>query len=103
MAEIKWAYDATEGSFSPLPASPFLLPALGLICLFPIIEKMMDEARKNPRPCNIDKEKYKRYKERFHYLIQKESKHNGLDDNETLELHSLMNPPWADPNELWTY
>lgn len=103
MSEIKWAYDESTGSFSALPASPFLLPALGFLCLLPLLEKLIEEGQKNPRPCNIDLRTYNEYKWSYLELNRKKIYGGGLTDQEHLELEALMRPPWAEPGELWTY
>lgn len=105
MSEIKWAYDSQTGSFSALPASPWLLPALGLICLAPIAEKMLEEAAKNPEPVpnTFDPVAYQQNKQEYHALINKQVSSVGLTLDEEMRLNSIMRPPWAKPGELWTY
>ncbi|MFZ9365816.1 MAG: hypothetical protein ACO253_07995 [Burkholderiaceae bacterium] len=105
MSEIKWAYDTETGSFSALPASPWLLPALGLFLLAPIAQKIAEEAAKDPRPLGdkFDPGAYMQNKLNYHHLTRKKASPEGLTLQEELELISIMNPPWAEPGELWTY
>jgi hypothetical protein len=105
MSEIKWSYDAQTGSFSALPASPWLLPALGLICLAPIAEKMLEEAAKKPEPISdaFDPVAYQKNKQLYHELIHKQASSVGLTQHEEMQLLNVMRPPWATGGELWTY
>lgn len=105
MSEIKWSYDAQTGSFSALPASPWLLPALGLVCLAPIAEKILEEAAKKPEPVpNVfDPILYQKNKQLYHELINKQASPVGLTQDEEMQLLSIMRPPWATGGELWTY
>lgn len=105
MSEIKWAYDSQTGGFSALPASPWLLPALGLLCLAPIAQKLVEEGLKDPQPAgnDFDPALYLEYKQTYHDLVQKQFSPDGLTMQEELQMLSIMNPPWAEPGERWTY
>jgi hypothetical protein len=105
MSEIKWSYDAETGSFSALPASPWLLPALGLLCLAPIAQKIAEEAAKDPKPVNakFDPIVYLENKQLYHELVNKQASPVGLTQHEEMQLLSIMRPPWATGGELWTY
>lgn len=105
MPEIKWAYDENTGTFSALPASSFLLPALGLLCLAPLIERALDKINENPRPLpnGFNYDLFCRYQQRYKELAKKRAIQGELTDQEYIEWHQLMRPPWAEPGELWTY
>lgn len=105
MSEIKWAYDSETGSFSALPASPWLLPALGLLCLAPIAQKIAEEAQKDVQPTgnSFDPVLYLEYKQTYHDLVRKQFSADGLTMQEEMQMISVMNPPWAEPGEVWTY
>lgn len=104
MSEIKWAYDESTGSFSALPASNFLLAAIGFICLLPLIEQGYWHHITRPKPCpNIDKELWAHYAERYKHLFHKMSNDIELTLPEKLEWAKITRPPWAKPGENWTY
>lgn len=104
MSEIKWAYDQQTGSFSALPASAFLLPAIILASLLPFIEKCYSKQKFKPRPLpvNFDKELYQKFATRYKELKLKQSK-TALTIREELELYRLTKPPWSKPGEYWHY
>lgn len=105
MSEIKWAYDSETGGFSALPASPWLLPALGLLCLAPIAQRIVEEGQKDPKPAgkDFDPVLYLEYKLTYRSLVQKQFSCQGLTTEEEMQMISIMNPPWAEPGEVWTY
>lgn len=103
MSQIKWAYDESTGGFSALPASPFLLPVLGLVCLAPLLDKLLEAGQRNPQPCDANPGMYERYKQEYHRLAAKQLSANGLEDGDLSKMHRLMFPPWATPGEVWTY
>lgn len=104
MTNIFYAYDSQTGSFSALPASPWLLPAMGAFALLAAYQKcklskacVIGEA---PEINPIIRDIYtKRYKE----LIHKKHWGGGLEFNESIELQKIQHPPWAEPGEIWTY
>jgi hypothetical protein len=105
MSEIKWAYDSNTGSFSALPASPFLLVALGALALLPLLEKayMIQKNKPVPMPADFDWKLHSEYKERYKYLQAKKESGQQLDFAEMIELNNIKHPPWAKGGELWTY
>jgi hypothetical protein len=104
MTNIFYAYDSQTGSFSALPASPWLLPAMGAFALLAAYQKyklsrpsIIGEA---PEISPVIRDIYgKRYRE----LIHKKHWQGGLDFRESIELQNIQNPPWAEPGEVWTY
>jgi hypothetical protein len=104
MSEIKWAYDEQTGTFSALPASIFLLPAILLAACLPFAEKAYNKYKYRPEslPDNFDKKLHDRYAVRYKQLKAKQ-RQTELTLNERLELHSLTKPPWSKPGEYWHY
>lgn len=107
MANIWWAYDEDNGSFSALPASPLLLPALGLFFLMAVFDKMGNGENAGKVTGNTDRvleygplfeENKARFKELIAIIRQRE-----LNEDETAELYKIQHPPWAEPGEVWTY
>lgn len=105
MSEIKWAYSVENGSISALPASPWLLPALGLICLAPLVAKIVEQAERAPKPLpeDFDPIMFNNYREVYRDLMHKKQSGIELSMEERLTLQNISNPPWASPGEVWTY
>lgn len=105
MSQIKWAYDESTGSFSALPASPWLLPVLGLMCLAPLIEYIWEKADNAPKPlpADFDYKLHAKYKDIYLELKHKEKQQGYLDSWDRNRLVEVQNPPWALPGEIWTY
>ena len=104
MSEIKWAYNEGTGSFSALPASNFLLLAIGFICLLPLLEKGYWEHKRKPKPCpNIDANLHKVYAERYKELLPKYIAGDSFTVEEYLDWKNIQHPPWAEPGETWAY
>lgn len=107
MANIWWAYDEDNGSFSALPASPLLLPAIGAFFLLAVFDKMAEDNRSKKilKPAcemNIDRTLYDSNKKRYHELLAVIRK-RPLNEDEESEMYRLAHPPWSDPGEVWTY
>ena len=107
MANIWWAYDEDNGSFSALPASPLLLPALGLFFLMAVFDKMSngENAGKVTGSANRVLEYgplFEQNKARFNQLLAI-MRRRELNEDETAELYKIQHPPWAEPGEVWTY
>jgi hypothetical protein len=107
MANIWWAYDEEKSGFSALPASPLLLPALGIFFLFAIFDKMAEDGRskeilKPAHEMNIDRALHQEYKEKYYKLLDIMRK-RPLTEDENSQLYQLQHPPWADGYEVWTY
>ncbi|MGA1073398.1 MAG: hypothetical protein ACO3S3_12115 [Pseudohongiellaceae bacterium] len=104
MANIWWAYDENNGSFSALPASPVLLPAIGLFLLLAAFDKMNSGPKVIGKTDALTKypELFEANKTRFHELLVI-MKRRPLTSDETAELYKIQHPPWADPGEVWTY
>lgn len=107
MVNIWWAYDENNGSFSALPASPLLLPALGLFFLMAVFDKMSSENNGGKVIGRADKvlnygPLFEQNKVRFKQLCDIIRKRE-LSEDERSELYQLQHPPWAEPGEIWTY
>lgn len=107
MANIWWAYDEDNGSFSALPASPLLLPALGLFFLLAAFDKMSNGENAGKVIGNTDRvlehgPLFEQNKVRFGELIAI-MRRRELNEDETAELYKIQHPPWGKPGEVWTY
>ena len=107
MANIWWAYDESNGSFSALPASPLLLPALGLFFLLAVFDSMSNGESAGRITGDTDRvleygPLFEQNKVRFEELLAI-MRQRPLDDNETAELYKIQHPPWATTGEVWTY
>ena len=104
MANLWWAYDENNGNFSALPASPVLLPAIGLFFLLAVFDKMNSGPKVIGKTDAISKhgELFEANKTRFYELIAI-MRRRPLTDDERTELYKIQHPPWADPGEVWTY
>lgn len=107
MANIFWSYDESKGSFSALPASPLLLPVLGIFLLLALFDKTAEDGRskkilKPAHEMNIDRALHQEYKERYYKMLEIMRK-RPLNEDEQSEMYQLVHPPWADGYEVWTY
>lgn len=107
MANIWWSYDESKGSFSALPASPLLLPALGIFLLLAFFDKMAEDGRSKKilKPAcemNIDRTLYDSNKKRYHEMLEILKKRQFNEDEDS-EMYRLAHPPWSEPGEVWTY
>jgi hypothetical protein len=106
MSEIKWAYDSKTGSFSALPASPFLLLAIGAIVLLPLLEEAYYKNKFKPVPhaSNFDPILHEQYRRRWKQLNDKKAAGAQLTWEEIAEISQMQNPPWRQPEDsLYTY
>lgn len=107
MANIWWAYDESNSSFSALPASPLLLPALGLFFLLAVFDRLTEadkskEVTKLARDLKIDRTLFDSNKKRYYELLEV-IKVRPLNDDEESEVYRLCHPPWSESGETWTY
>ena len=107
MANIWWAYDEDNGSFSALPASPLLLPAIGLFFLLAMFDKMSNGENAGKVTGSASRvleygPLFEQNKARFNQLLAI-MRRRELSEDERSELHRIQHPPWAEPGELWTY
>jgi len=107
MANIWWAYDESEGSFSALPASPLLLPALGFFFLLAVFDEIAEKGRskqitKPAAELKVDRTLFDSNKQRYRELLNV-IKVRPLNEDEESEMYRLSHPPWAEPGEVWTY
>lgn len=108
--EIKYVYESTNGSISPLPASPLLVPSLlllGFIAPFYKAKYIQEDTQAPSRP--IDAELHEKYRVRWLELRAKRnalmncSPSRDLPTKEWNELRRLENPPWRLQYEHWSY
>jgi hypothetical protein len=106
MSQILWGYDDTNKSFSPFPASPFLLPVMGILAFAglcaQIAKHLPEEIETTPAP-EINTTLLEFYRQRYKELTSKKTCGIELNQQERLELLAIKNPPWAKPGETWTY
>lgn len=106
MRRVLWGYDESTGDISTLPASPWLLPALGLLAFATLLERTGFLSENGPvsLPAGFNEKEWRENSERYHYLVDKEFSGEGLTISEQYELtNKLPHPSWAQPGEYWTY
>jgi hypothetical protein len=104
---IWWAYDDSSGTFSPLPASPLLLPAIGLFFLLAVYDRMRHKWQSGKilataNQLGVDNTTIGEYRKRYNELLSI-MMYRNLDEDEQSEMHQLEHPPWAEPGEVWSY
>jgi hypothetical protein len=107
MANIWWAYDENNSSFSALPASPLLLPAIGLFFLLAVFDRMAERDRgkqiiKPASELKVDRTLFSSNKQRYCEMLEILKVRPFTEDEES-EMYRLEHPPWSDPGESWTY
>lgn len=104
MANIWWAYDEGNGSFSALPASPLLLPCMGLFFLLAVFDRINSGPKVigTTNAASEHGELFEANRLRFNELIAV-LKYRALTEDEAAELYRIQHPPWAAPGEVWTY
>lgn len=104
MSNIWWAYDESSGSFSALPASPALLPALGVFFLAAVFSAGKEKPRviETYPDGNPYMGEHLANKPRYDELINIMG-YRELTDKEQSELHRLKHPRWAKDGEVWCY
>lgn len=104
MTNIFYSYDSQTGSFSALPASPWLLPAMGAFALLAAYQKykLSQPSIIGVAPC-INPIIRDIYSKRYGELINKKHWGGGLTFEESIELRNIQYPPWAEPGEIWSY
>lgn len=107
---LLYSYDQESSTISPLPASPYLIPAVigyGLLWLIGLAfdsskRYLLGVKEKITETRGIDYETWKVYRDQYIYLIKKREEY-GLTAAEIRELNSIQHPPWAQADEIWTY
>lgn len=105
---LLYSYDEGDGKISPLPASPYLVPAILAYCLLWLGSLTSRYIRGNTGPENLtntrglEYQTWKIYRDRYIFLVDKKAK-EGLTIQEIRELTKIQYPPWAGPGEVWTY
>ena len=107
MANIWWAYDENNSSLSALPASPLLLPAIGLFFLLAVFDNIAEKDRgreitKLARDLKVDRTLFDSNKRRYYEMLEI-LKIRPFTEDEESEMYRLEHPPWSDPGESWTY
>lgn len=105
MSQIKWAYDENSGSFSALPASPFLLLALGAVALLPLLEEAYNKQKFKPQPLppDFDWNLYNEYKQKYHELKAKKISGQEFNYADTISWQRVIYPPWHNEPGRWSY
>lgn len=105
---LLYSYDDETNTISPLPASPYLLPAIFAYCFVWLGSLAFRYLKGNTGPENATKtrgleyETWKVYRDRYVFLVDKKQS-QGLSIEEVRELARIQYPPWAGPGEIWTY
>lgn len=105
MSEIKWAYDETTGSFSALPASPFLLLALISLPFLWLIGKGINKYKFRPQPLppNFDPKLYEQYRLIYKRLKAKRDSGQKFDYVDGIQWSQVRYPPWRTDSDPWVY
>jgi hypothetical protein len=108
--QIKYAYEASSGNVSALPASPLLLPALALLgVVAPVIKAKYDYEDTHAPYRPIDAELHESFRTEYLNLMAKKialekcKPPRDLMPSELTRLIELRNPPWKKEFETWTY
>lgn len=108
--QIKYAYEVSNGSISPLPASPLLLPVLALLGVAaPLLKAKYDYEDTHAPSRPIDKQLYESFRKEYLMLVAKRTAleqckpARDLMPSELTRLIELKNPPWKMEFETWTY
>lgn len=105
---LLYSYDEENNKISPLPASPYLIPAIIAYCFIWLGSLTARYFKGNIGPENVTKsrnlsyETWQIYRDRYIFLVDKRRNH-GLTVAEIKELAGLQYPPWAKRGEIWTY
>lgn len=107
---LLYVYDEESKAISPMPASPYLLPAIvgyGLLWFVSILVDSFNGTgighRQNvSKSRGVDYETWKVYRDKYLLLVKKREDY-GLTSAEIQELYLIQHPPWAKPDEVWTY
>jgi hypothetical protein len=99
-----WAVDQENGSFTPLPAGPLLLPAILIYGILRLFNRKGFKSRppesKLPQRV-LQSTRYKQDCARYRYLADKMFR-VGLDQWEELEFNQLQCPSWNN-GRPWSY
>lgn len=107
---LLYSYDQENNVISPIPASPYLIPAIIGYGLLWFVGLFFDSSKKYllgvkekiTHTRGVDYETWKVYRDKYIYLIKKREDY-GLTAAEIIELRTIQRPPWAQPDEIWTY
>ena len=105
---LLYSYDDENKKISPLPASPYLLPAVIVYVLLWAGSCISSFFNRSSNTENVTKtmgltyETWRPYRDRYICLIDKKNR-QGLTPNEARELARVQYPPWAKHGEVWTY
>jgi hypothetical protein len=102
---LLWGIDCDSGKISALPASPLLLPAVIVGCIFWIIGKIWRKPiKKEPLPDDFDINEWYRNKAIYDRLCLKIRRGQDLTPSEQIMINCyLPKPSWAKPGEHWSY
>lgn len=101
MANILWAYDEERSSFSALPASPWLLPAIAIAGVVAAVRSCQPKEIILDVSPEIDKEEYERNKIKYRSLMQKYPRE--WTEDEWMTYRAISYPSWWKEGPPWGY
>lgn len=102
---LLWAFDESEGSFSPLPASPLLIPGLIILALIRVFGgsgARVVPAEELLPPHILQSAEYQRDCARYRFLHNRLMATGRLEDLEWIERAELQHPRWR-AGRRWFY
>lgn len=103
LGSILYSYETTNGEIRPLPASPFLLPAIIWIIVSNIL-RLNKPTRAKPLPITFNSAEYAQNKQIYYELLPKVLAGKELSVSEhNLWYNVLPYPSWCSPGERWQY
>lgn len=103
---LLYGYDSDNNTFTPLPASPLLLPAIllgGIVALLKwAINRQNRPIKVRNHPSGCSRETFVWYRDKYNELLDKKYNRGGLTPIEETVLLHVAHPPWND-GKLTTY
>lgn len=92
MANIFWSYNSEQGNFSPLPASPLLLPAIGVLGALAVFNACQSREYILDESPQIESDELTRNTEVYNRLRNKGME--NFTDSDWIEWNRISYPSW---------